>query len=69
LDLRPSNPLDPPSVISVRASEAVYFLNWMMEAREEKYGITEPVNLRNADFPWAQLFLKSHTDLIENQKN
>jgi len=56
LDLRASDPLDPPSVIWVRASEAGYFNTWMMEAREKKYGINDPISYREASFPWAQIF-------------
>jgi dipeptidyl-peptidase-2 len=60
LDLRSSNPNDPPSVIQVRASEAGYFRKWMSEIREEKYGLRENIELtKDATFPWAKILLSN----------
>jgi dipeptidyl-peptidase-2 len=52
LDLRGSNPLDPPSVIWVRASEANYFINWLKE-KNLKNGRVGSVSLRTDSAPWT----------------
>jgi len=55
-DLRASNPLDPDSVIWVRAAEANYLMMWMEMAREEK-GLKGHWSLReDATFPWVEIF-------------
>jgi len=60
LDLRASNPKDPPSVIQVRASEAGYIRKWISEIREEKYGKSDNIELRkDAIFPWAKILLSN----------